>query len=195
MTKQNINSKKGFTIIEVVLVLAIAGLIFLMVFIAYPALRRSQSDTQRREDMSKALSQLTSYITNNRKPPKAEKDYGEINTTADPDEPKATTTDNGANFFYNYLTKQAEGFNDPSDGNPYLPAYGGKCNAAVGVSCWGANEKNLSKPTSLDHKVYYFYKAKCDDDTDNVVGASGEKEVAIAYYLESGGMYCGSNTN
>ena len=34
MTKSN---KKGFTIIEVVLVLAIAGLIFLMVFIALPA--------------------------------------------------------------------------------------------------------------------------------------------------------------
>ena len=31
-------TKKGFTIIEVVLVLAIAGLIFLMVFIALPAL-------------------------------------------------------------------------------------------------------------------------------------------------------------
>ena len=31
-------TKKAFTIIEVVLVLAIAGLIFLMVFIALPAL-------------------------------------------------------------------------------------------------------------------------------------------------------------
>ena len=195
MTKQNINSKKGFTIIEVVLVLAIAGLIFLMVFIAYPALRRSQSDTQRREDMSKALSQLTSYITNNRKPPRAEKDYGMIDTGKDPNEAKADT--GGANFFYNYLSKQAEGFTDPSDGNPYLPAYAGKCSQAVGVSCWGSgkNEKNLAKPTTLDHKVYYFYKAKCDDDSDDVVGASGEKEVAIAYYLESGGMYCGSNTN
>ena len=34
----NKQTKKGFTIIEVVLVLAIAGLIFLMVFIALPAL-------------------------------------------------------------------------------------------------------------------------------------------------------------
>lgn len=34
-------TKKGFTIIEVVLVLAIAGLIFLMVFLALPALQRS----------------------------------------------------------------------------------------------------------------------------------------------------------
>ena len=39
----------GFTIIEVVLVLAIAGLIFLMVFVALPALQRSQRDTQRKK--------------------------------------------------------------------------------------------------------------------------------------------------
>ena len=43
----------GFTIIEVVLVLAIAGLIFLMVFIALPALQRSQRDTQRRDDIAR----------------------------------------------------------------------------------------------------------------------------------------------
>lgn len=46
------NSKKGFTIIEVVLVLAIGGLIFLMVFIALPALQRSQRDTQRKDDLA-----------------------------------------------------------------------------------------------------------------------------------------------
>ena len=45
------NKEKGFTIIEVVLVLAIAGLIFLMVFIARPALQRGQRDTQRRDDV------------------------------------------------------------------------------------------------------------------------------------------------
>ena len=44
-------TKKGFTIIEVVLVLAIAGLIFLMVFLALPNLQRSQKDTQRRDDL------------------------------------------------------------------------------------------------------------------------------------------------
>ena len=46
-------TKKGFTIIEVVLVLAIAGLIFLMVFLALPALQRSQRDTQRKNDISR----------------------------------------------------------------------------------------------------------------------------------------------
>ena len=59
-------SKSGFTIIEVVLVLAIAGLIFLMVFLALPALQRSQKDTQRRNDMARFASQVVQYQTNNR---------------------------------------------------------------------------------------------------------------------------------
>ena len=50
MTKKD--NKKGFTIIEVVLVLAIAGLIFAMVFIALPALQRSQHDQSRKNDRS-----------------------------------------------------------------------------------------------------------------------------------------------
>ena len=57
---------KGFTIIEVVLVLAIAGLIFLMVFIALPALQRSQRDTQRKNDLSRVQSSISSFQTNNR---------------------------------------------------------------------------------------------------------------------------------
>ena len=58
--------QQGFTIIEVVLVLAIAGLIFLMVFIALPALQRSQKDTQRRDDVVRFVSQATQYQTNNK---------------------------------------------------------------------------------------------------------------------------------
>ena len=61
----SIKSKKGFTIIEVVLVLAIAGLIFLMVFIALPNLQRSQRDTQRRNDYSALSAGLVQYMTNN----------------------------------------------------------------------------------------------------------------------------------
>ncbi|MBR3176048.1 type II secretion system protein [Candidatus Saccharibacteria bacterium] len=58
-------NKQGFTIIEVVLVLAIAGLIFLMVFIALPALQRSQRDTQRRDDISRLATALTQFQANN----------------------------------------------------------------------------------------------------------------------------------
>lgn len=58
--------QNGFTIIEVVLVLAIAGLIFLMVFIALPALQRSQRDTARKSDVGAVASAVVSFTGNNR---------------------------------------------------------------------------------------------------------------------------------
>ena len=64
MTRQNINSKPGFTIIEVVLVLAIAGLIFLMVFVAFPAVQRSQHDTRRTDDIGRVQSALINWQNN-----------------------------------------------------------------------------------------------------------------------------------
>lgn len=66
MNVQQKNKEKGFTIIEVVLVLAIAGLIFLMVFIALPALQRNQRDTQRKNDLSRAQTAINNYQSNNR---------------------------------------------------------------------------------------------------------------------------------
>ncbi|HRJ06666.1 MAG TPA: type II secretion system protein [Candidatus Saccharibacteria bacterium] len=59
-------NKKGFTIIEVVLVLAIAALIFLMIFIALPALQRGQRDTARKQDVGTVASAVNSYRSNHR---------------------------------------------------------------------------------------------------------------------------------
>lgn len=64
MNKQLTN--KGFTIIEVVLVLAIAGLIFLMVFVALPALQAGQRDTARKNDASAVISAVNTYMSGNR---------------------------------------------------------------------------------------------------------------------------------
>jgi prepilin-type N-terminal cleavage/methylation domain-containing protein len=57
-------NKKGFTIIEVVLVLAIAALIFLMVFIAFPALARGQANTARKNDASAIAAAINTDRTN-----------------------------------------------------------------------------------------------------------------------------------
>ena len=122
------NQKKGFTIIEVVLVLAIAGLIFLMVFIALPALQRGQRDNQRRTDVGRAVSQMASYATNNRNS-------------------LPTTMDN--NFLNNYM-KAADGeFQDPKSGASYTVAGTGTAGDATladgqmqfirGVKCNGEN--------------------------------------------------------
>lgn len=62
-TKQTV---KGFTIIEVVLVLAIAGLIFLMVFVALPALQSGQRDTARKNDVGSIATAVSNYTANNR---------------------------------------------------------------------------------------------------------------------------------
>jgi len=62
----NVQQKtKGFTIIEVVLVLAIAGLIFLLIFLALPALQRNQRDQARRQDIGRLISAVQSYRSNN----------------------------------------------------------------------------------------------------------------------------------
>lgn len=99
--------KKGFTIIEVVLVLAIAGLIFLMVFIALPALQRGQRDGQRRDDISRFMSQISSYATNNR--------------NAVPAADNASMS----SFLDNYMKRSDGEFQDPQTGENYTVAFSG----------------------------------------------------------------------
>lgn len=54
--------QEGFTIIEVLIVLAIAGLIMLIVFLAVPALQRNSRNTQRQADASKIASAISSCL-------------------------------------------------------------------------------------------------------------------------------------
>ena len=55
----------GFTIVEVMIVLAIAGLVLAIVFIAVPALQRNSRDAQRRADASALQSAIATYVGNN----------------------------------------------------------------------------------------------------------------------------------
>jgi prepilin-type N-terminal cleavage/methylation domain-containing protein len=131
MNVQQKNKEKGFTIIEVVLVLAIAGLIFLMVFIALPALQRSQRDTQRRDDVSKFVSQLTSYSTNNR---------GALPSVNDID-----------TFMTSYMKTSTDAtkseFNDPTSGTAYTVLKGNSGSPGLGVIQYApgfeCNDENL----------------------------------------------------
>lgn len=136
---KNIKVKNGFTIIEVVLVLAIAGLIFLMVFVAFPALQRSQNDTQRQQDIARLSTQITNFKTNN---------TGKIpcktgTTCTAPvgvnghDTKNATTwgaTPGTWGYFYdNYMLAGGDTFQDP-DGNPYglMVVYCGNTGTSAG---------------------------------------------------------------
>jgi prepilin-type N-terminal cleavage/methylation domain-containing protein len=67
MIKNTIDKKRqeGFTIIEVLIVLAIAGLIVLIVFLAVPALQRNSRNTQRKNDVSATLGAVSEFVSNN----------------------------------------------------------------------------------------------------------------------------------
>lgn len=65
MSYQQLKKKTdGFTIIEVLIVLAIAGLIMLIVFLAVPALQRNQRNTEARSEASRILSASNDFVTN-----------------------------------------------------------------------------------------------------------------------------------
>lgn len=67
---QKLHKQKGFTVIEVLIVLAIAGLILLIVLRAVPALNRNSRNTQRRNDVAKMMGALQEATNNNNgKPP------------------------------------------------------------------------------------------------------------------------------
>lgn len=164
-----LKKEKGFTIIEVVLVLAIAGLIFLMVFIALPALQRSQRDTQRKNDLSRAQTAVASYASNNR---------------------GALPTFNAA-FISQYLTPTAsDSFIDPagaSTGTPAATTY------TFTVSGTGTQPVLAGKFDSATNQnaVYYTTGSVCGTSGDTV--AAGSRKVAIRMYLEGGGITCANN--
>lgn len=163
MKKQH--QPKGFTIIEVVLVLAIAGLIFLMVFIALPALQRSQRDTQRRDDMARFSSQLSQYQANNN---------GNV---------PSTTTTAWNTFLTNYLKAGGDSFADPS-GNDY---------AVTGfLECTGDGDCT-QKSTSSDKlgSIYVYSNATCDGEDPKYT--QGDRKIAFTIKLEGAGIYCGHN--
>lgn len=95
MLKKLLKKEEGFTIIEVVLVLAIAGLIFLIVFLALPQLQKSRRDTQRKNDAGRALAALESYSGNNNG------DYPAANATS------------WNNFVSAYITSGGSAWGDP----------------------------------------------------------------------------------
>lgn len=65
MSKQLIKREKGFTIIEVMIVLAIAALILLAVFLAIPNLQRASRNSGRKTDAGRIGTAATNFASNN----------------------------------------------------------------------------------------------------------------------------------
>lgn len=64
-TDTNLSRFAGFTIVETIIVLAIAGLILLLVFYAVPSLERNGRNSQRKQDVSTILQAISHYELDN----------------------------------------------------------------------------------------------------------------------------------
>ncbi len=95
---KNLSQKKkeeGFTIIEVLIVLAIAGLIMLIVFLAVPALQRNSRNTQYKNQVAGYSAAVNEWRNNNSGRAPATADLATINALAADGpltEPTALTT-------------------------------------------------------------------------------------------------------
>ena len=163
-TETNPQTTPAFTIIEVVLVLAIAGLIFLMVFIALPALQRNQRDTQRKNDMSRLKTAIDSYKSNNR---------GNLPWGTD----RYGVWSQSDNFGINYLKADQGEFGDPSSGRY---AFGVNYYSIAGGSIYSTFEAQQSH---ISISIGFI----CDGDT---ITSAGSNNYAIRYRLEGGGVCC-----
>ncbi|MBR6166724.1 type II secretion system protein [Candidatus Saccharibacteria bacterium] len=179
-------SKKGFTIIEVVLVLAIAGLIFLMVFIALPALQRSQRNTQREDDISRILTAANDYQTNNHGKTPFHKDGG--NKGVDENFVKRyiddTCTSYDENDGYGCTgdeMRDPDGTNYNMDGNTSIKD--------TGTDDSVIDATNFSDAKHTIHAVTY---ATCGDENQAVKG-TGERQYALFYMLEGNSITCNDN--
>ena len=65
MLDDTLKEKRGFTLIEIVLVLAIAGLITVIVFLAVQGAQRARRDTQRKSDAARLLAAAEQFASNN----------------------------------------------------------------------------------------------------------------------------------
>lgn len=182
--------KKGFTIIEVSLVLAIAGLIFLMIFIALPALRRTQRDSARREDMMSFLKELKNFQTNNRGALPTGGDDAVVNYTWGTSAVSNAAESSWAGFFRDYL---GDKFVDP-DGVHYNLTVT-KCGvSSVDTDCSTVNKnsffRDLGTAGFRDYKIIVVKQATCLGE--KAVGVANPRKVAVLYRLEGAGTYCGN---
>lgn len=172
--------ESGFTIIEVLIVLAIAGLIMAIVFFAVPQLQRNSRDNQRQSVANRISAELTTYSGNN------QGTYPFTGVNATPANcatiGTATTAFTCANWLNRYITGKVN-INDPSTGGPVTfmlffpadtPATGtavpgwtqGQAYVVVGASCLGeANYVKTGGGTAASSRKFAIFMPLERQDT------------------------------
>lgn len=158
MKKLNRKSQSGFTIIEVMIVLAIAGLIMLIVFLAVPALQRSSRNNQRRSDASHLMGLINEYASNHNGQPPTCITGATTNTTGNGSCSGVTTT----------LDISSETFS-------VMKVTSGPIGSYSAISTATASNLDIAYPSN---------NTTCGNNTPGPGG--GTRSVAITYFVEPG---------
>jgi prepilin-type N-terminal cleavage/methylation domain-containing protein len=168
---------QGFTIIEVMIVLAIAGLMLVVVLIAIPQLQRNQRNSARKATLARITSEISNYSGNNN---------GQI-----PDDATSLTS---------FQTRYLDSINieDPSTGTAILLIL----NNSILVD--GAVPNLSSEVAKIDDDgavsdaggdlgvAYYSTAMECDGEAVAAV-SGGSRNFAVVTVLEGGAIYCLDN--
>jgi len=190
--------KNGFTMVEVALVLTIAGLIFLMAFFALPNLWASQRDTDRKSKITEFVTAIKTYQTNNNR--------GALPTLSGTG-PETFTWDDvrnapsGANTWKSVIKDYVSVDFEDASGNRYdfyvvkcLDDHGGELSA--GQTCkyrggdFGAinDPENVNLSGFMNYTMYIAVGATCDGDS--AIKTNSSRTIAVVQVLERGGRHC-----
>lgn len=191
---KNMKSKtRGFSIIEVALVLGIAGLIFMMVFVALPSLWTSQRDADRKAKVVEFVTKIKEYQTNNARG--ALPIISPIDTANMPFYKKDADDKGGSytdwhTFVKEYITS-SETLMDPTGTEMKVSVT--DCGTTTALtpcakaSIAAVNADGLTTK-DLDYTLYVIAGAICEGD--QAIQSHNKRNVAALYVLERAGRYC-----
>jgi prepilin-type N-terminal cleavage/methylation domain-containing protein len=183
LNKLKNKSGRGFTIIEVMIVLAIGGLIIAVVLIAIPQLQRNQRNSSRQAVVNRVSTEISNYSANNN---------GRIPGATDLDE---------------FATRYLAGVNidDPRVGEPMpivtASAPDGVPSLSQDLAIVTVNPGSDPSDPDDDYSektgggdlgvIYYATGAECDGESVNSV--TGSRAYALYSVQEGGAIYCIDN--
>ena len=177
------DNMKGFTIIEVMIVLAIAGLIIAVVLVAVPQLQRNQRNEARRSILNRIKTEIDNYSGNNQgKYPaqataNAAGNFGQVTAAA-----ALTSVPADNTFVGRYLS--GVDVNDPNTGRP------GNFTIATGTLLRG------DYAADTGYRIIYARSAECGTDgsiTSLTGTAQSDRKYALSIGLDGGAAYCIDN--
>jgi len=158
---------KGFTIIEVIIVLVVGAVIMLAVFLVVPQLQRTQRNSRRQNDARRLLTAAINYTTTNNLYPAA----STIITASIAD-----------------LSTSPNLFIDP-DGVPYSVDKDPNTPSGVKTNAIATPFNNASETM----RMVLNYKAKCDGISVLFLSSADKNKIAVSVYQEPATYVCFSN--